>query len=234
MQIPLFFEENLPDSTEEIELSPESSRHIVQVLRMKSGDQLLITDGKGVEVTTMIKNPDKRKTVVSFVSKRTMLSADNMHGIAISLLKNENRFEWFLEKATELGIRKIFPMINTRTEKKSFRTERMKNIMVSAMIQSRQYFLPDLSDPLSLGEIYQLPDFKQKFIAHCSENGERVLLKDVVSGEANKIILIGPEGDFTEEEIKEAVKNEFLPVSLGNNRLRTETAGVVSAVFLVN
>ncbi len=232
MQLPLFFEEHLPDSSEGMDLSPESSRHIAQVLRMKTGDQLLVTDGKGIELTVAINDPDKRKTTVSFVSRRTLLSPENMNGIAISLLKNENRFEWFLEKATELGIRKIFPMINARTEKKNFRMERMKNIMVSAMIQSRQFFLPELSAPITLNEVYQLPDFDQKFIAHCSEEGQKVLLKDILVKGKNKLVLIGPEGDFTPDEIKDSLENEFLPVSLGANRLRTETAGVVSAVLI--
>lgn len=234
MQLPLFFEEDLPDKPESFELSHETSKHIIQVLRMKEGDHLILTNGKGIEMNVTILNPDKRGTSVSFNNKRNLLSPDNQNAIAISLLKNENRFEWFLEKATELGIHKIYPLITSRTEKKSFRQERMKNIMVSAMLQSRQYFLPYLSEPISLSGIFELNDFQQKMIAHCADEDSKAALTDIVEKDTSKMVLIGPEGDFTEGEIADCLENGFLPVSLGNTRLRTETAGIVAAVFLVN
>lgn len=234
MQFPIFFEEKLPEGINNFELSPETSKHIVQVLRMKPGENLILTNGNGIELTVKIVEPDKKKTVVSFVSKRNMLAPENMNGIAISLLKNEGRFEWFLEKATELGIRKIYPLVTTRTEKKSFRVERMKNIMISAMIQSRQFFLPELSEPLSLKELYQIQDFKQKLIAHCIDNDQKAPLKDILEKGSSKIVLIGPEGDFTQSEVDESLAEGFMPVSLGNTRLRTETAGIMAAVYLMN
>lgn len=233
MQLPLFFQENLPDKPENFELSAETSKHIIQVLRMKEGDALIITNGKGIEMNVTIVNPDKRGTTVSFNNKRNLLTPDNQNAIAISLLKNENRFEWFLEKATELGIHKIYPLITSRTEKKSFRQERMRNIMISAMLQSRQCFLPYLSEPVKLNDIFELNDFQQKMIAHCSDEDSKAGLTDIVEEDASKIVLIGPEGDFTESEIADCLENGFLPVSLGNTRLRTETAGIVAAVSLV-
>lgn len=232
MQLPFFYERILPDSTDNFELSAKTSRHLVQVLRMKTGESLILTNGKGVELTVTIASPDKKRTVVSFKSKRNLLSPPNLNGIAVSLLKNESRFEWFLEKATELGIRYIYPLITSRTEKKSFRHERMLNIMISAMIQSRQYFLPELSEPVSLKQIFGMDNFQQKLIAYCSDEGEKPLMQNIMEDDIQRIILIGPEGDFTPDEIKDCTQQGFLPVSLGENRLRTETAGIVAAVYL--
>ena len=234
MELPFFFEEELPDKPENFVLSAETSKHIIQVLRMKAGDHLILTNGKGIEMNVTVLNPDKRGATVSFNNKRNLLSPDNQNAIAISLLKNENRFEWFLEKATELGIHKIYPLITSRTEKRTFRQDRMKNIMVSAMLQSKQYFLPYLSEPIRLNGIFELNDFQQKLIAHCTDEDSKAALTDIIEKDASKIVLIGPEGDFTEDEIADCRENGFLPVSLGNTRLRTETAGIFAAVFLVN
>lgn len=233
MQLPIFFEENLSESHDNFELTPETSRHVSQVLRMKPGEKLILTNGEGVEMHVAIVTPDKKKTIVSFQDKRDLLAQDNRDGIAISLLKNETRFEWFIEKATELGIGRIFPLIAERTEKKTFRQDRLRNIMISAMIQSRQYFLPELTSPVSLQDIFHLNDFHQKLIAHCVEEKDRAALNTVLEKNANRLILIGPEGDFTGEEINQCLKQDFLPVSLGPTRLRTETAGIVAAVYLV-
>lgn len=234
MQLPVFFEENLPEGAEDFELTTETSKHIGQVLRMKSGEQLILTNGKGIEMHVKIMTADKKQTIVSFIEKRNLLAPDNMNGIALSLLKNESRFEWFAEKATEMGIHKIFPLIANRTEKKTFRMERIKNVMISAMIQSRQYFLPELSAPVTLPEIFSLNEFHQKLIAHCIEDQDKAELNTVLEKDSSKLILIGPEGDFTEEEISLCLKEGFLPVGLGKTRLRTETAGIMAAVYLTN
>lgn len=234
MQLPIFFEENLPEGTEDFELTADTSRHVSQVLRMKPEQQLILTNGKGVEMRVAVVVADKKKTVVSFREKRDLLAPDNQNGIAISLLKNETRFEWFIEKATELGIGKIFPIITERTEKKTFRQDRIKNIMISAMIQSRQYFLPELSVPLALQDVFHLGDFSQKLIAHCIEEADKVALNTILEKDSARLILIGPEGDFTQEEVDRCLTEGFLPVSLGATRLRTETAGVMAAVYLMN
>lgn len=234
MQLPIFFEENLPEGTENFELTADTSRHVSQVLRMKPEQQLILTNGKGVEMRVAVVVADKKKTVVSFREKRDLLAPDNQNGIAISLLKNETRFEWFIEKATELGIGKIFPIITERTEKKTFRQDRIKNIMISAMIQSRQYFLPELSVPLALQDVFHLGDFSQKLIAHCIEEADKVALNTILEKDSARLILIGPEGDFTQEEVDRCLTEGFLPVSLGATRLRTETAGVMAAVYLMN
>jgi 16S rRNA (uracil1498-N3)-methyltransferase len=193
--------------------------------------------------------------------------------VAISLLKNASRFEWFLEKATEIGVSSIIPLLCERTEKQHARIDRLRNILVSAMLQSQQTWLPDLPDPMSFTELLSNPPAESRFIAHCLEEPQpavsladwrqyglnpahaeaaasaaapaSVLPATVLPASAapastaseqhaspSQLILIGPEGDFSPKEIKSALKEGFLPVTLGDNRLRTETAGVVAATLL--
>ena len=152
--------------------------------------------------------------------------------IAISLLKNTNRFEWFLEKATEIGVSEIIPLICERTEKQKFRYDRMKGICISAMLQSQQTWLPILHEPKQFNHL-AIEQFgtQQKFIAHCNEaSGKKNL--STFQPLNHSTILIGPEGDFTKQEIELALQNGFTPVSLGETRLRSETAGVVASVLL--
>ena len=147
MPLPFFYEENLPGSNQFL-LSEESSRHIVQVLRMQKGEQLLLTNGKGQMLTVEIISAHKKKTEVKLIHKESLLPRKPKISIAISFIKSTSRFEWFLEKATEIGVSAIIPLICKRTEKTHFREERMKTILVSAMLQSRQVWLPELSGPV--------------------------------------------------------------------------------------
>lgn len=225
-----FFEENLPDSDEFI-LSEETSRHITQVLRMKEEAQIIITNGNGHTVTTKIISADKKKTKVKVLHKEFLEKQKPKVAIAISLIKNANRFEWFAEKATEIGISAIIPLICKRSEKTHFRIERIRSILISAMLQSQQSWLPEISEPVKFFDLLNKENYQQKFIAHCLPERKKEL-KDVLKKDASKIILIGPEGDFTEEEIAQAIHQNYIPVSLGETRLRTETAGVVAAVLL--
>ncbi len=230
MAFPYFFEETLADSHEFI-LSEETSRHICQVLRMKEKERINITNGKGYTVLAEIILADKKKTKVKSIQKYLSVKPTPQTAIAISLIKNNNRFEWFAEKATEIGISKIIPIICQRTEKTHFKSERVKSILISAMLQSQQSWLPELQEQIKISEVIKDENFDQKFIAHCLD-GEKKILKNVVKSNTSKIILIGPEGDFTEDEIQDAIQNNYLPVSLGNTRLRTETAGITAAVLL--
>lgn len=230
MALPYFFEENLTGSDEFI-LNEETSRHICQVLRMKENEQINITNGKGYTILAQIISSDKKKTKVKFIENYFTEPPTPKTAIAISLIKNNNRFEWFAEKATEIGISEIIPLICQRTEKTHFKTERIKSILISAMLQSQQSWLPELREPVKILEAIKDENFDQKFIAHCLEE-EKNLLKNIVKSNASKIILIGPEGDFTEAEIQVAVQKKYIPVSLGNTRLRTETAGIAAAVLL--
>ena len=225
-----FFEENLPNSSQ-FTLSEDTSRHIAQVLRMKNGDKLLITNGQGKILSAEIINTDKRKTEVKVLDQKLISPGEHKITIAISLIKNTNRFEWFIEKATEIGVSTVIPMICKRTEKNHFRAERIKSIAISAMLQSGQAWLPQISSPLKMDEIIKDESYSQKFIAHCMEE-EKKNLNEVVEKNASRMILIGPEGDFTEEEISQAMRQNFVPVALAETRLRTETAGLVAAVLL--
>jgi 16S rRNA (uracil1498-N3)-methyltransferase len=230
MASPFFFEENLPDSDEFI-LSEETSRHITQVLRMKEEAQIIITNGNGHTITTKLISADKKKTKVKILRKEFLQPQKSKTAIAISLIKNTNRFEWFAEKATEIGVSAIIPLICKRSEKTHFRTERIRSILISAMLQSQQCWLPEISEPVKFFDLINNENYQQKFIAHCLPEQKKEL-KNVAKKDASKIILIGPVGDFTEEEIAQAIHQNYIPVSLGETRLRTETAGVVAAVLL--
>ncbi|HSN10081.1 MAG TPA: RsmE family RNA methyltransferase [Hanamia sp.] len=230
MTSPYFFEETLPVS-DEFTLSEETSRHISQVLRMKEGEEIVITNGEGYRLFANILCADKKKTKIKITRKEFLERPIPRTAIAISLIKNNNRFEWFAEKATEIGISEIIPLICKRSEKTHFKMERTRSILISAMLQSQQSWLPELSEPVKISEVIKKENYEQKFIAHCV-NDEKKELKSLVSDSASKIILIGPEGDFTEEEIQTAIQQNYIPVSLGETRLRTETAGIAAAILL--
>lgn len=218
----------------EITLDEENSRHAVLVLRMKAGQQLLLTDGKGNLFTGVIKSEHKKRCIVSIVSVESQPVKSKKITIAISLLKSASRFEWFLEKATELGVAEIRPLICQRTEKQKFRIERMKQIIVSAMLQSQQTWMPSLHEPVSFRDyIDHIPGSESlvRLIAHCGP-GPRQSISRHSSPGGDTVILVGPEGDFTFSEIETALKHDFKPVSLGSTRLRAETAGVAAAAFL--
>lgn len=232
MPLPLFYEEDLP-AIEQFKLNEESSRHITQVLRMREGEQIQITDGKGYTLTAQIVSPHKKNTEVKVAHRDFLPMQKPKSVIAISLIKNTGRFEWFVEKATEIGISTIIPLLCSRTEKTHFRRERIQSILISAMLQSRQSWLTELSEPVKLDELIKSKGYDLKFIAHCLQEKKMDLKNALPDKATSRLILIGPEGDFTKDEIQAAILHNFIPVSLGDNRLRTETAGIVAAVLLV-
>ena len=239
MSLPFFYKEPIDDNSASIILDEETSKHIVQVLRMKVGEQLQLTDGKGKLLTVEITDNNKKHCAVQIAETSSIQHPATRITIAISLIKNNSRFEWFLEKATEIGVTEIIPLLCSRTEKQNFKYDRMKGILVSAMLQSQQCWLPVLHEPVafdklwpSFGTLPKLEDYQQKFIAHCVETEKRNLADLVNESVSSRIILIGPEGDFTPSEIQQSVAHHFIPVALGNTRLRTETAGVVAASLL--
>ncbi len=241
MALPFFYKEDLTASSIDVMLDEATSKHIVQVLRMQNGEQLQLTNGKGDLFTTEISDNNRKKCTVKVIETVNHQQSTNNITIAISPVKNNTRFEWFLEKATEIGVTEIIPLICSRTEKTLFKFERMKSILVSAMLQSQQCRVPVLHEPVQYSKLWQgsktlprLDGYQQKFIAHCIDDAKRDLT-DLNNGSLfSKIILIGPEGDFTAAEIKLALENHFSAVSLGATRLRTETAGIVAATLLVN
>lgn len=225
---------------EELVLNEETSRHIVQVLRMKPGEPLQITDGRGNLLTAVIVDDHKKKCVVRVQSSMFHPIRERKVSIGISLLKNANRFEWFLEKATEIGVTEIIPLLCERTEKQHFRQDRMENILVSAMLQSQQTWLPVLQPPVSFSQVMEIASHDQLFIAHCLEEKkpeekkpeEKKIPLTAGNTAHSQLILIGPEGDFSSREIELALQHHFSPVTLGETRLRTETAGMVAATLL--
>lgn len=232
MTLPFFYISEYNPSQKEIILNEETSRHIIQVLRMKVGEQVNLTDGKGSLLTCEIEDANKKHCTVSIIGSQFTAHNPQQIVIAISLLKNTNRFEWFLEKVTEIGVTEIIPLLCERTEKEKFRYERLNGICISAMLQSQQTWLPALHQPVEFGKAVAESTAEQKFIAHCIDGSKQELANQQISKSAHSLICIGPEGDFTNEEIQLALQKDFMPVSLGETRLRTETAGVVAATLL--
>ena len=234
MPLPFFYNEEITTGLSQLVLNEETSRHVVQVLRMQMGDQLKLTDGKGNVFIAAIVDDHKKKCIVAIQSKEFQQQPQRKITIGISLIKNTSRFEWFLEKATEIGVTEIIPLICERTEKEHFRFDRMKSILVSAMLQSQQCWLPVLQEPVTFDKLLGASSYDQKFIAYCIDKQKRNLSDLTNENLSTQIILIGPEGDFTANEIEMSAQHHFIPVALGNTRLRTETAGVVAAAFLCN
>ncbi|WP_207492215.1 RsmE family RNA methyltransferase [Aridibaculum aurantiacum] len=229
MSLPIFFHDEAING-EFMTLNEDASKHIVQVLRMKEGEALHLTDGRGNLFTTVVADAHKKRCSVRISESSYKPQKDKQVSIAISLLKNASRFEWFLEKATEIGVTSIIPLLCHRTEKQHFRYERMKQIVVSAMMQSQQVWLPVLHQPVAFKEAIESSDFSEKLVAHC-EDEQKHHVRDFHAASSVQI-LIGPEGDFTKEEIALALEHNYKPVTLGDTRLRAETAGVVAASLL--
>jgi 16S rRNA (uracil1498-N3)-methyltransferase len=226
MAYPFFYEQF--DHTEFIQLSEASIHHIMHVLRMKKGEQFWLTNGKGVKCRTLLTDVSKRDCAFEIVETIVEEKSSNNFHLAISFTKNPSRIEWMLEKTTEIGVSEITPLITKRSEKIFFKKERFEKILVSAMLQSQQTFLPIINEPIYFEEILKSTE-AIKLIAHCLED-EKNAMRNELKDNQSAIILIGPEGDFTPEEINAATQNNFIPVSLGNKRLRTETAGLYACV----
>ena len=213
-----------------------TSKHIIGVLRMEKGESVLLTDGKGCKATAQIVDDNRKRCVVRVESIETEPASTPQVSVAISIVKNASRFEWFLEKATEIGVNEIIPLLCDRTEKETFRYDRMHGILVSAMLQSQQTWLPVLHEPQPFEQVIKNAVQEKKLIAHCLPE-EKTQLSSIACGASfitppSALILIGPEGDFTPKEIEGALAHHFVPVALGNTRLRTETAGIVAATLL--
>ena len=230
MSMPFFFVPHLGEK--KILMDEDASKHMIYVLRKKKGDEVLLTDGKGKKARAHITDDNRKKVVLEVDSITADPGKFPKITVGISLIKNTSRFEWFLEKATEIGVSEIIPLICERTEKEKFRYERMQNIVLSAMLQSQQSWMPVLHEPKEFESVVSNNDHEKKYIAHCMD-GEKTQLNKQVLNAGSSIILIGPEGDFSEGEIENALKHQWIPVNLGNTRLRTETAGMVASVLLV-
>ena len=223
----LFYNPRLDHSAAQFVFSSEESGHIVKVLRKKEGDILQITNGKGYLFEAKILLADAKKCKAQILSSTKKHRKMHWFHMVVAPPKNNDRFEWFLEKATEIGVDEITPIICEHSERKVIKQERMEKVIQSAMKQSLQTYLPQLNQAITYSEFIGKPHQGLLFIAHCDE-GEKLELKRRVAPDKDVTILIGPEGDFSKDEIAKAYQHGFLPVSLGQNRLRTETAAIVA------
>lgn len=228
--LPYFFDATITEQATTITLTEETSKHAVQVLRMTEGEKMKLTNGLGLVLEVEIIAAHKKHCSVT-VTNKTIVPAPSTHNtIAIGLVKNASRFEWFLEKASELGIRSIIPLITKRTEKQNFKKERMEQIVISAMLQSQQAHLSTLHEPIKYEQFIKQETISNKMIAHCVEDSAKENITNYKT--KSNIVLIGPEGDFTTDEIAFALQQGFKPITLGATRLRTETAAVAAATLL--
>ncbi|PCH69185.1 MAG: 16S rRNA (uracil(1498)-N(3))-methyltransferase [Bacteroidetes bacterium] len=226
-----------PDISENPFLSEKESRHATKVLRLKNGEKINLIDGNGGFYTVKIIDENSKKCKVKILEKRRNYGKRNYYlHIAIAPTKNISRFEWFLEKATEIGIDEITPIICQHSERKTLKTERLEKILISAMKQSQQAFLPRLNPIVSFNELINKSVNQQKLIAICAGEGKSQHLKNLYKKENDAVICIGAEGGFSKDEIEASVDKGYAPVSLGSNRLRTETAGFTAchAISLIN
>lgn len=231
----LFYSPNITENTPSFTFEKDESRHIAKVLRKSIGDTLYITNGKGWLFTAQITVPNSNKCSVKIISKTLRPKHGyNLH-LAVAPTKMNDRYEWFLEKATEIGIDSITPIICDHSERKVIKPERFGRILQSAMKQSLSCYLPKLNPAIPFKDFIN-QDFKgHLFVAHCEETNKKSL-KTLLKPKTDITILIGPEGDFSTSEIETAIKNHFIPVTLGETRLRTETAAIVAchSVAFVN
>jgi len=223
----LFYNPDISAATETFIFDKEESRHIIKVLRKTTGDKVYVTNGLGSLFKTEIAIASDSKCAVKIIGEQKSEPLGFHLHLAVAPTKMNDRYEWFLEKATEIGISEITPLICDRSERTQVKIERFEKILVSAMKQSNQYFLPKLNEAVTFREFLKVRLGGQKFIAHCEESDKRSLKNELSTG-SDVAILIGPEGDFTEKEIALALENSFIPVSLGETRLRTETAAIVA------
>jgi 16S rRNA (uracil1498-N3)-methyltransferase len=230
----LFYNPDINEATENFSFDKEESRHIIKVLRKKDTDILFVTNGLGYLFETEITLASDNKCTVRVISfEKKAPSKFHLH-LAVAPTKMNDRYEWFLEKATELGIHEITPIICDHSERKTVNTERLDKIILAAMKQSNEPYLPKLNEAVSLKDFLKQKHDGLQLIAHCEETDKKTL-KSVLKPNENITLLIGPEGDFSEKEIALALENNYTAVSLGNTRLRTETAAIVachSVVFI--
>ena len=223
----LFYNSEIKKGDSNFFFEKEESKHIVKVLRKKEGDKIFITNGLGFLFESEIILASEKKCEVT-ITKETFQEPDTFYThIAVAPTKMNDRLEWFLEKATEIGIHEITPIICDHSERKVYKIDRAEKIIQAAMKQSLHYYLPKINEPISLSKFVKLNLEGEKYIAHCEETDKKSFQKEIKKN-GRATILIGPEGDFSSKEINLAIENNFIPVTLGNTRFRTETAALVA------
>ena len=231
----LFYLPNLDKNSKKATFSKEESRHLFKVLRKKIDETILITNGKNIFFNGKISSISKNNCEVDILNFEIKDKLDYSLHVVISPLKSNERFEWFLEKASEIGISEITPIICERSERKFINEKRLNKVLVSAMKQSLKAHHPILNPVISLKDFYKNKFDNELFIAHCNETKKELLINSL-KPKTNVTLLIGPEGDFTDNEVNSAINLGFKPVSLGKSRFRAETAAIIAThtVSIVN
>lgn len=228
----LFYNPGIEESDKEIVFPRDESKHIARVLRKKEGDTLKVTNGKGALFTAEITVADQKQCFARIMKLEKEAERPYYLHMAVAPTKMNDRYEWFLEKATEIGIDEITPVICDHSERKVVKLNRFERVLQSAMKQSLHLSFPKLNEAVTFDEFMESEKDSKKFIAHCEEEKDRRSLKNEVKAGEKYTILIGPEGDFSVKEIERALKENWTPVSLGKSRLRTETAAIVACTTL--
>lgn len=231
----LFYNPSITEATKHFLFDKEESRHIVKVLRKKENDILHITNGNGYIFEAKVALADIKNCEVHIINHTFYKPKAYRLHMAVAPTKMNDRYEWFLEKATEIGIDEITPIICDHSERKVIKTDRFEKIIQSATKQSLSAYYPKLNDAISFKEFVTATNTDDKYIAHCEETNKKELVHQALKNK-NITILIGPEGDFSSEEIQLATNNQYQPVALGESRLRTETAAIAAThtVALLN
>lgn len=231
-QAPLFFHGAALTEGTRVNLADDTARHVIQVLRMQCGERLELTNGQGYRAEAEITEVSKKACSVHIHTNHFYERRNPVLHLGVAFTKNTARNEWILEKVTELGVATIITLQAARSEREKFRYDRWRNILVSAMLQSQQYYLPVLESTKSLTDIYSTySTAEQKLVAHCIGDFARTPLHRALKKGKETLLLIGPEGDFTLEEVNELTSNGFEGISMGANRLRTETAAVAACAW---
>lgn len=214
-------------------LSEEESKHCIKVLRLQKGSAVHLVDGRGGFYEAIIEDPHPKRTslIILKAQEKFGMRSHYLH-LAVAPTKNIERFEWFLEKATEIGIDEITPIICERSERKELKTDRLNKVITSAVKQSIKAYHPKLNEPVAFKDFIVKASSSHKYIAHCI-NSEKFTLKEKIELNSDYLVIIGPEGDFSQSEVNVAMAAGFLPVNLGTSRLRTETAAL-EACFEIN
>lgn len=224
----LFYQPELNSSATSVTFDKNESRHLIKSLRKKIGDSIAITNGKGLLFDALLTDDNEKKCIAEIQSiTETKKNRPYRLHIAIAPTKLNDRFEWFLEKATEIGVDEITPILCDHSERKIYKKDRGEKIIQAAAKQSLKTFFPRLNELTALKKVINNNNATFSYIAHCEE-GKKPHLKELIKDSKDILILIGPEGDFSTQEIKMALKNNFQAISLGEERLRTETAGLVA------
>lgn len=211
-------------------LPEEESKHAVKVLRAVVGDELHMTDGKGNLYKTKVVAANPKQCIVEIVETKSEFEKRNYHlTMAVAPTKNIDRYEWFLEKATEVGVDRFIPMECRNSERKTIKRERAERVITSAVKQSLKAYHPKIDELTSFKEVVKMPFDGVKLIAYCGD-GEKKTINECVLQNSNTLILIGPEGDFSPQEVETAISHGFIPITLGTMRLRTETAALFSVI----